>query len=178
MRALVHRHLLTIGVQFCRVWVCQEIGTAVPSLLQWGTAKITWETLYQFSRVLDRNHRRLRVYLGMKVQKVTYLHNRFVDKGNPADHRRSFACELSRGSHNLNATDPRDHVFAKLGHYSAKSRRTGLPIIEADYTKSLTETYLTVATRLLEERISLEVLNGVYLACRPNDCLPSWALRW
>jgi hypothetical protein len=114
----------------------------------------------------------------MKVQRVTYLHRRFVDERGPADHRRSFACELSRGSHNLMATDPRDHVFAKLGHYSARSRRSGLPLIKADYTKSTSETYLAVASELLKEGISLEVLNGVYLISPSDDDLPSWVPRW
>jgi hypothetical protein len=170
--------MLTDVAQFSRVWICQEIGTAIPSVLQWGNARITWDTLYQVSKVLDQNHRRLRVHMGMTVQRVTYLHRRFIDEGGLANPRRSFACELSRGAHNLNATDPRDHVFAKLGHYSARSRRTGLPIIEADYTKSVSDIYLAVATQLLKERISLEVLNTVYMTCPLSDDLPSWVPRW
>ena len=116
--------------------------------------------------------------MGMAVQRVTYLHRRFIDEGGLANPRRSFACELSRGAHNLHATDPRDYVFAKLGHYSARSRHTGLPIIEADYTKSVSDIYLTVATRLLEEKVSLEVLNTVYMTRPIADDLPSWVPRW
>jgi hypothetical protein len=61
----------------------------------------------------------------------------------------------------LQATDPRDYVFARLGHFSARSALTGLPIMEADYQKSTLEIFHQVALRLLGEASSLEVLNYV-----------------
>ena len=64
-------------------------------------------------------------------------------------------------SRNRKATDPRDYVYAQLGHPSAQSLSTGLPIIKADYSKPVLEVFRDAAIRILEEAKALDILNTV-----------------
>jgi hypothetical protein len=68
--------------------------------------------------------------------------------------------ELHR-SRQLNATDARDHVFALLGHFSARTGPQGKPIMEADYTRSRDDIYEEIAWRTLKDASSLFTLNAV-----------------
>lgn len=67
------------------------------------------------------------------------------------------------------ATEPKDYVFALLGHYSAQfGNSRGRPFIEADYSPSISakQVFHQVAIRLLESG-HVKVLNAV----RPK---PHW----
>jgi hypothetical protein len=59
------------------------------------------------------------------------------------------------------ATDPRDYVFALLGHFSAKSGPEDAPLIEADYSLNMEEVSHRVAYRSLEVFKDLTALNVV-----------------
>lgn len=72
-----------------------------------------------------------------------------------------FIYELHR-ARSLGAIDPRDHVFAFLGHYSARTGIDGTPILEANYTKSTEEIYHEVAIRTLIGVNSLLTLNAIH----------------
>jgi hypothetical protein len=71
-----------------------------------------------------------------------------------------FTCELHRARWQL-VSDPRDHIFALLGHPSAQEGPDGARVIEADYTKSVEEVYHDIAVHMLRKGGSLVILNAV-----------------
>ncbi|OWP02867.1 hypothetical protein B2J93_3447 [Marssonina coronariae] len=79
------------------------------------------------------------------------------------------------------ATDPKDKVFARLGHYSAQVLLETVFPFEVDYTKTINEVYTDVAARTLRAYPTLETLNAVQLTdCdfTANGRLPSWVPDW
>jgi hypothetical protein len=147
------------------VWIAQEIGTGAPAKVFWGHATIDWQTLYHVFDILMKDHKPLRARLDLRVGNVTYLHNRFNPNSNSATSSRwSFIHELHR-ARPRQATDPRDHGFALLGHFSAPTKAPGVRLLTIDYEKSETEVYHEVAVRMLACAENLELLHAVQHKC-------------
>ncbi|KAE9978155.1 hypothetical protein BLS_000833 [Venturia inaequalis] len=92
------RRFLSIS-WFERVWVCQEIGTAVPASLYWGTVVIDWITVTDTSMTLRRGkHWKIRRDLvsGLAVARPYYLYRRLEERAMNA-RPRSFLSELHKG---------------------------------------------------------------------------------
>lgn len=88
-------------------------------------------------------------------------------------------------------TDPRDRVFAFLGHYAIREGNAQLATIRADYTKSIEEVYCDVAERALlgdpaKTLITLAAVQHPWLPSRTSHetrlidamPLPSWVPDW
>ena len=136
---------------FERVWIIQEIGTRAPATLLWGEdASIDWYTLYSVCDRLTEFHH-LRRLLDIETSKVKFVFQRFVPPDVATRHanRLSFIYELHRARH-VKATDPRDRVFAFLGHYSVTGEE--LRGLRANYdakTGTLPNVYRDAAVRAL-----------------------------
>ncbi len=135
---------------FERVWIIQEIGTRAPATLFWGDASMDWYTLYSVCDRLTEFHH-LRRHFDIETSKVKFVFQRFVPPDVATRHanRLSFIYELHRARH-VNATDPRDRVFAFLGHYSVTGKE--LRGLRANYdaeTGTLPNVYRDAAVRTL-----------------------------
>ncbi|KAH7395426.1 heterokaryon incompatibility protein-domain-containing protein [Cadophora sp. MPI-SDFR-AT-0126] len=145
---------------FTRVWVGQEAGTGAPMTLFWGEEELDWKTVIFVSGTLSRLHKPLRHRFLLRPRRVQYLHKRFVAPSNIYQTRyESFVYELDQ-SRRKAATDPRDRIYAKLGHFSAAVLLQSPPSFEADYTRSTIELYTDVAH------------------CNDEENLPSWVPDW
>uniref|UniRef100_L2FP84 Het domain-containing protein n=1 Tax=Colletotrichum fructicola (strain Nara gc5) TaxID=1213859 RepID=L2FP84_COLFN len=137
---------------FTRVWIVQEIGAKAPATLFWGEAYIEWDLLYSVCKAINGEHH-LRKQVDVQTPKITYMYRRLIEPdrmiANRHANRFSFLYELHRGRH-LVATDPRDRVFAMLGHYSIRNGpNQKLRELTADYTKTVKEVFADVASRAL-----------------------------
>jgi hypothetical protein len=78
----------------------------------------------------------------------------------------------------LKGKDPRDHIYAFLGHPSSQLPN-GTPFIHADCAVSSKELYLKVAMEFLKNPLSIRVLYAVYHNKRTiADDFPSWVPLW
>ncbi|KAL7907903.1 heterokaryon incompatibility domain-containing protein [Trichoderma velutinum] len=174
---------------FRRGWIVQEIGTRAPATLLWGEAEMEWKTLHEVCEELAEYHH-IRVKFKVATSTIKYLYRRFIEPDAPSrhDNRFSFIYELHRAGH-LHVTDPRDRVFAMLGHYAIrKGKNSKLKELKADYTKSVEEVYIDVAVRaLIGDSESLITLGAVQHMNLPSSAeasrtqeskLPSWAPDW
>ncbi|KAI3324074.1 heterokaryon incompatibility protein-domain-containing protein [Xylariaceae sp. AK1471] len=144
---------LTDRAWFKRGWIVQEIGTGTPAIIKWGDAEISWDTLASVCEKLKSYHR-LRSTLGITTSDICFLFRRFVEPDESTHHanRFNFIYELQR-ARDLRFSDDRDRVFAFLGHFSARSHHPlacGPVSIAANYTKTVEETYIDVAVRILQ----------------------------
>ncbi|KAL7902402.1 heterokaryon incompatibility domain-containing protein [Trichoderma sp. SZMC 28014] len=174
---------------FRRGWIVQEIGTRSSATLLWGEEEIVWDILHDVCEELAEYHH-MRTKLKVATSEIKYLYRRFVEPETPSrhDNRFSFIYELHRAGH-VNVTDPRDRVFAMLGHYSIrKGHNDELKELEADYSKSVEEVYADVAKRaLIGDNESLITLAAVQHTTLPSSAetsrkrqanLPSWVPDW
>ncbi|KAJ3481831.1 hypothetical protein NLG97_g7721 [Lecanicillium saksenae] len=149
---------------FNRIWIVQEIGTSTPATLFWGDAEISWDVLSGVVAVLNERYHHLRSRFSVMTPNIRYLHRRFVEPEgivNQRHRRGNFVYELHRARHML-AEDPRDRVFAFLGHFSLRKESTppGLRGMVADYSRSVEEVYCDVAIRGLEGADTLIMLSA------------------
>ncbi|KAJ2992898.1 hypothetical protein NUW58_g2016 [Xylaria curta] len=182
---------------FERAWIVQEIGTTSPATLLWGAHSIDWGTLYQVCERLTAFHH-LRRHFNINTAKVKFVFQRFVPPDLATRHanRLSFIYELHRARH-LKATDPRDRVFAFLGHYSVtEGKNKELQRLEPDYhpmTGTIPRVYSNAAACALRgggTEGGLIVLGSVQHLSLPADYsewnelrqrkeyMPSWVPDW
>lgn len=168
--------------QFTRAWIVQEIGTSAPATLYWGAEGLDWKLVFGVCEELARYHG-LRKRFDIQTSKVKYVFQRFVEPVKTSRHanRFSFVYELHRARH-LQVTDPRDRVFALLGHYSVREG-TGdaLKSLAADYTQSVEDVYIDLARRTLyDDDESLVTLAAVQHSNSElgHSGLPSWVPDW
>ncbi|KAH7304485.1 heterokaryon incompatibility protein-domain-containing protein [Stachybotrys elegans] len=179
---------LTVLPWFTRAWVIQEIGTKAPAILFWGNTHIEWELLHSVCKTLT-NYHHLRGHLDIKTAHIKYMYRRFIEPDRTTRHanRFSFFYELHRARH-LKATDPRDRVFAMLGHYSIRnSENQHLRDLRSDYTKTVEQVYTDVTTRGLVGDSTLTTLASVQHRYLPSSSdftapghisIPSWVPDW
>nr|XP_036580247.1 het domain-containing protein [Colletotrichum truncatum]KAF6788079.1 het domain-containing protein [Colletotrichum truncatum] len=182
---------------FTRAWIVQEIGTRAPATLFWGDVYIEWEVLHSVCKDLTDYHH-LRKEVDIQTPKVKYMYRRFIEPDRSSRHanRFSFLYELHRARH-LMASDPRDRVYAMLGHYSIRNTpNQEIRALKPDYSKTLEEVYNDVATRGLigddkslltlasvqhktvpSKQHALELSSLDYSSVSPNK-LPSWVPDW
>jgi hypothetical protein len=140
------------------MWICQEIGTEARAQLFWGDAVCDWDALGQLCVTLDELFPLLRKRFNVASVTVRYLYRRFVRIGSRS--RQNFVFELHR-ARDRHASDPRDYIYALLGHYSALIGPEKKPIMEADYGLSMEEVNHTVAYRMFIEENYVSTLNAV-----------------
>jgi hypothetical protein len=156
--------------QFRRAWIVQEIGTEAPATMFWGEAQIDWQILHSVSEQLTEYHH-MRAQFEVKTSEIKYVFQRFIEpeRTNRHANRFSFIYELHRARH-LRVTDPRDHVFAFLGHYSIRNcNNDKLRALQANYRNAVEETYTDLAVKALTgDSDSLITLGSIQ-----HDSLPS-----
>lgn len=134
----------------------------MPATLFWGDTEMDWDMLSSVAGVLNQDYHTLRSRFFIHTSNIRYLHQRFVEPDEAYDqhhNRGSFVYELHR-ARPLHAQDPRDHVYAFLGHFSIHAGSKHLPGIEADYSRPVEDVYVDVAIRDLRGADSLIMLSA------------------
>ncbi|RBR13459.1 hypothetical protein FVER53590_09637 [Fusarium verticillioides] len=173
--------------KFNRIWIVQEIGTAAPATLYWGDAEIDWEILSSVAGILNTTYHFLRSRFAVFTPNIRYLYQRFVEPEEAYDvnhNRAAFIYELHRARHLL-SKDPRDHVYAFLGHFSIHTGSSSLAELVADYSRSIEDIYYDVAVRELSGCESLLLLSACHAIpvtykkrIMERGDLPTWVPDW
>lgn len=155
---------------FRRAWVIQEVGLARDPRVLYGR--------YDFS------YREMLKVMGWKGGQTwgfqfaipsLLVHRAWHDWTRPA-HPLNFIDLLNHGAL-LNCIDPRDHVYAFLGHPLARNEG-GNPLVFPDYTKPVDQLHFDVSCKLLR-RFGLRLLSSVeHTESTIEEDLPSWVVRW
>jgi hypothetical protein len=180
----------------------QEIGTAAPATMFWGQESIDWEILHRVCENLNAFHH-LRSKLSLRTSNIKYMYRRFVEPDPSSHHanRFNFIYELHR-ARGLLFSDPRDRIFAWLGHYSVRKPNKELATLEANYDgTSEADIYIDVAARALRgcedgaggsglialaavqhkslqrRDFTAKVLDAELVA-NANEGMPSWVPNW
>lgn len=155
---------------FRRAWVIQEVGLAGDPRVLYGRCEFGYRQMLQVMR-----------WTGSQMWIVQFaipsflVHREWSDWTQPK-HPLTFIDLLNHGAL-LDCTDPRDHVYAFLGHPLARNKAGG-PLVLPDYTKSVEQVYFDISCLLLRY-FGLRLLSSVeHRESTIKEELPSWVVRW
>ena len=144
-----------------------------------GDASIDFVDLIRFILRLERRTMlmdQLGLFIAGKSNVYTTFPARSIELNGEVDDNYNFL-EMLEVTRNKKASDPRDYVYALLGHPSASI--TGVPIVEPDYNKSTAELCFEVTVKILEQSQSLRVLSAVHHSEGTLDgAASSWIPTW
>jgi hypothetical protein len=120
----------------------------------------------------------------LRFKLLTYsIHIKWLDWKLDAQNTSQLRCQtfldLIDNARWLARMDPRDHVYAFLGHCLAQMQDDGETIAKPDYSKHVSVTYLELAVKLLTQDKGLRLLSTVeHLKGIIDENFPSWVPRW
>jgi hypothetical protein len=175
---------------FSRVWVVQEAGLSTRPQILYGNRNIDWDSCFTVLHWL--RHRGYLISYNFRIEwsgihmdkrNVWAKLNNYMEYGEGAQS----GCietpvipwtllDVLHSSRCLSATDPKDHIYAFLGHHSASHSVTGKLIVSPDYTTNVEQVYSDLATNWIEWTQDLNILSFVTGA--RNIRLPSWVPLW
>lgn len=166
-------------VWFTRAWVIQEVGLAKDPRVLYGVVEFSYRDLMKLAVWITRCAPSLEARAGVSIYTIhtdwadwspdwqktsTYPNEDFLDLLN---HCRWLGC-----------TDPRDRVYAYLGHPLARVYPGRDLIVDPDYTKSVKDVYLDLAKQLIR-RHGFRLLSAVEHDEQTLwDGFPSWVPFW
>lgn len=167
---------------FQRLWVIQEVGIAKSALISIGNVQVEFTQLLRLiyrlgDKVLLRNKFELYVDPVFAFSIFPAQFERVVRHYYPGYVDFDFLDILHR-SGQQQASDPKDYIYALLGHPSATL--DGVTIIDPMYNKTASEVFYGVAAKLVEKTKHLRVLSAVAHREETDleDEFPSWVPKW
>ncbi|KAK8108495.1 hypothetical protein PG984_014296 [Apiospora sp. TS-2023a] len=158
-------------VWFSRVWVVQEAGLARHAVALYGNCSFEWSSLMLVLTWLSESGYKLRRFHNIPGWTTHQLH----------------------AAYQFQATNPRDYIFAFLGHPSANlpsATNARAPLIVPDYVAPVTSVFIQFARKWLEISRTPHMLSCVNHKSLPSTHLgnvgdghrqldsPSWCPRW
>jgi hypothetical protein len=167
--------MLTNRPWYTRAWGLQEVGLATNPCVLFGTAEVNYRVVMDITSAFPlglTTKFNIQTWIVHLAWAEFWLHQ--LQSSNR--YRFTFLDLLGHASF-LDCKDPRDRIYAFLGHPLARAY-TGVPLIRPNYEKSPDKVYLEVTTRLLE-------VEGLRVITKVNNTetslaedLPSWVVRW
>lgn len=185
---------MTQSEWFNRVWVVQEAGLSKAPLIMYGKHDIAWD--YFVSVLHWMRYRGPFIAYSFHLEwHAIHLDRKSIwhpqDKAGdnqqaPTGHSDTAVMpwsflDILHSSRQLKATDPRDHVFAFLGHHlAASSDKSGKLIVTPDYTVDAERVCLEFATNYIKWTTDLNILPFVQHqdSNERRTGLPSWIPLW
>ena len=162
---------MTQAPWFQRAWVVQEAGLARNPRVLYGDAEFGYR---DFIDVLNWKNQ----IPGNVADSTWLIHRLWPDWSKEANGRSLNFLDFLSHSCYLQCLDPRDHIYAFLGHPCARIGPTSRPIVEPDYSKDPLHVYEDVTRELLQE-YGVRVLSMVEQNEKTlQEDTPSWVLRW
>lgn len=160
---------ITCRQWFHRAWTCQEIGLAIRATFYVGRSTIDWDTLYQAFRIIESNIPKEELESeAFYTERVTFLYRSFSGT--------SFR-DLLLHARNRAASDPRDKVCSLLSHPAASDPKTGQPLIQVDYGKTVAVVYAEATVLMLRGSGNLDDLSFSHHKSGLPPW-PSWIPKW
>lgn len=165
---------------FTRLWVVQEIGMAKSVRALIGDATIDFVDLIRFILRLERKTLlmdQLGLFVAGKANVFTTFPARSRELSGEVDDDWDFL-EMLEVTRAQKSSDPRDYIYALLGHPSANIGNT--LIVEPNYNKTAQGLFFEITMKIIEQTQTLRILSAVHHTdeFKIEDNAPSWVPRW
>jgi hypothetical protein len=159
---------------FYRTWVIQEVGLASHPRVLYGNLEFEYGDLMRLGSWARECAVHLYSWINLDLH-ITWSQNwRSTAKG-----QANTFLDLLTHTRGLGCADPRDHVYAFLGHPLARLDDGSGTIVSPDYQKYYLDGYLKLAGELLGCTRGLRILSAVeHTDDTVSQGFPSWVPRW
>lgn len=160
---------------FRRAWVLQEIGLAKEPRVMYGSAEFSYRDLMATVRFIRIAAAQFATNLGLGAYLIHTHWADWSDKwASTSDLEKCKFLDLLDHGALLRCQDPRDHIYAFLGHPLARD----LEQLHPDYNMDKLELYKQTSILLLHDA-GIRTLSSVeHSTTTINEILPSWVIRW
>jgi hypothetical protein len=165
---------------FSRLWVVQEVGLGKSVIALFGDARMEFDDLMWIAHWL-RSEAVLADYFSINTH-YSSVFSIFPARYKETVHESGWDTfdflELLVVTSTQLASDPRDYIYALLGH--PRALIGGVPIVEPDYRKTVSALFLEVAIKLIDDTKSLRVLSAVRHRNESDleEEYASWVPKW
>lgn len=166
---------------FRRLWVVQEVGMAKSVTAMIGDERIDFVDLIRFIIRLEKRTLlmdQLGLFISGKANVFTTFPARSRELAGEVDDDWDFL-ELMEVTRAQQASDPRDYVYALLGHPCAYIRC--IPIMQPNYNKSVADVFFEVTLKILNLDTTLRALSAVHhtdpksFETKTQTWIPEWS---
>ncbi|KAH7360156.1 heterokaryon incompatibility protein-domain-containing protein, partial [Rhexocercosporidium sp. MPI-PUGE-AT-0058] len=177
---------------FRRVWVMQEVVVSRNIIVQCGRRRVSWDDFCKIlllqQRVNDRygfslsRHHLYEYLLRMVSARFAFLRSHgqthilppWHDRVRDEESRSDGLIDMLSRARSLEATEPRDKIFAVLGISAGIDKDAEASLI--DYSLPVAKVYRNFAEYMIESSQSYDILSAV--AVTTSDGMPSWVPDW
>ena len=165
---------------FTRAWVLQEVGLAKDPQVFYGDAVFNYRDLMQLARWMIRCASNLEARAGISFWTI---HTDWEDWSPDWRANSAFASytllDFLAHARGLSCKDPKDHIYAFLGHPLAQLEDGQGPVIQPDYEIKDPRLVSLDLSKFLFERFGLRVLSSVeHDDSSLSEDFSSWVFPW
>ncbi|KAI8623151.1 hypothetical protein F5Y19DRAFT_468714 [Xylariaceae sp. FL1651] len=162
---------------FRRAWVLQEVGLAKNPRVVYGAVEFSYRAMMALVRWVQTYARHFAASMNIGGLLIHTQWANWIDWALNPSHQLYKLVDLLDHGALLNCRDPRDHIYAFLGHPLA-SRGCGGALIVPDYAKSVLQVYREATISLLQDA-GIRILSSVeHSKVTIHEDYPSWVIRW
>lgn len=163
---------------FSRAWVIQEAGVAQNPVVLFGKAEFSYRQLMVLNRWIVRCASQLQTRAGISLLTI---HSDWEQWSEGWADRQSYpytVVDFLSHAKGLGCQEPRDHVYAFLGHPLLQKVDGSGPVIDPKYTIPVGMVYQRLTQWVLSD-VGLSVLSAIeHDETTINSEIPSWVVRW
>jgi len=170
---------LLSNVWFTRSWVIQEVGLATDPRVLYGIVEFSYRELMLLNIWIVRCAPSLEAKANVLVGSIhTDWADWSIEWKKASTYPDQVFLDLLNHSRGLECSDPRDRVYAYLGHPLARDYPGRELIVVPDYTKSVREVYLDLGVQLVNKH-GYRLLSAVEHDDQSLwEDMPSWVPNW
>ncbi|KAI3316589.1 hypothetical protein HD806DRAFT_423915 [Xylariaceae sp. AK1471] len=157
---------------FRRAWVLQEVGLAKDPRVVYGSVEFSYRAMITLVHGITRYAGGFATSTGVGALLIHTQWANWTGRAlNPSHRIYKFVDLLDHGAL-LECRDPRDRVYAFLGHPLANDQ------IVPDYTKNIMQVYQEATVLLLRDTGTRALSSVEHSNTTIHDNYPSWVIRW
>jgi hypothetical protein len=163
---------------FSRAWVLQEVGMTEDPIVFYGDSEFSYRDLMELERWIERCASNLRIRYEINFMSIHIGWQHWTpDWRSHSPWPEYTLLDFLGQARGLSCKEPKDHIYAFLGHPLAQLEDGSGPIIQPDYEKDTRMVYQDTATVLLKDS-ALRALSAVeHDYSTIAEDFPSWVFR-
>jgi hypothetical protein len=163
---------------FSRAWVVQEAGVARNPIVLFGKTEFSYRQLLILNRWVVRCASELQTRASLSLLTIHSDWEQWSDDWATRQSYPHTVVDFLSHAKGLGCQEPRDHVYAFLGHPLLQKVDGGGPVIDPKYTIPLGMVYQRL-TQWILSNAGLSVFSAIeHDETTINSDIPSWVVRW